>query len=76
MVDGRIDRVFAWLRGDGLYQSDDAGGSWVATNDGESKRRSPIFAGRGKMVLDPLVPGRVYLGNSGVLKIDTTSRDE
>lgn len=75
VVDGRIDRVFAWLRGDGLYQSDDGGTSWVATNDGESKRRSSIFAGRGKVVLDPVVPGRVYLGNSGVVQVDTASRE-
>jgi photosystem II stability/assembly factor-like uncharacterized protein len=70
-VDGRIGRVFAWLQGEGLYQSDNEGASWVPTNDGESKRRSSIFAGRGKMVLDPFIPGRVYLGNSGVMQVDT-----
>jgi hypothetical protein len=75
VVDGRIGRILAWLQGDGLYQSDNGGRTWAAVNDGESKRRSSIRAGRGKMVLDPVVPGRVYLGNSGVVQVDTSVRD-
>src|SRR5207302_11042205 len=75
VVDGRVGRVLAWLQGDGLYQSDNGGRTWTAVNDGESKRRSSIRGGRGKMVLDPVVPGRVYLGNSGVVQVDTSARD-
>ena len=33
--------------------------------------RRDVEAGRAAMVVDPVVPGRVYIGNSGVVQIDT-----
>jgi len=41
---------------------------------GEAARRSGNEAGRAALAVDPVVPGRVYLGNSGVLQIDTFRR--
>jgi len=50
-MDGSHDQGLRWLRGDGLYQSDDGGTkAGSPTNDGDRKRRSSIFAGRGKVV--------------------------
>jgi len=64
-------RAYAWVRGAGLFSTTDAGDSWIAEDTGESVRRSGIDAGRAAIAVDPLKPGRVYLGNSGVLQIDT-----
>jgi len=63
--------VFAWIQGAGLFRSDDRGGTWRAADTGEAKRRSGIEAGRGTLVADPKVSGRVYIGNAGVVQIDT-----
>jgi photosystem II stability/assembly factor-like uncharacterized protein len=67
----RAARVFAWIQGAGLFRSDDRGGTWRAADTGEAKRRSGVEAGRGTLVADPKVSGRVYIGNSGVVQIDT-----
>jgi hypothetical protein len=53
------------------FRSRDGGGSWRAVDTGESLRRSSCAAGRCSMVADPAVSGRVYIGNSGVVQIDT-----
>jgi hypothetical protein len=52
-------------------RSNDSGATWHAADTGEARRRSGIEAGRGTMVADPAVSGRVYLGNSGVVQVDT-----
>jgi photosystem II stability/assembly factor-like uncharacterized protein len=62
--------LFAWLRAGGLFASDD-GETWHAVDPGEALRRSGIEAGRGSLVADPRHPGRVYLGNAGVIEIAT-----
>jgi hypothetical protein len=67
--------VFAWIQGAGLFRSDDRGGNWRAADTGEAKRRSGIEAGRGTLVADPKVSGRVYIGNSGVVQIDTEEEE-
>jgi photosystem II stability/assembly factor-like uncharacterized protein len=64
-------RVYAWVKAGGLFVSADGGGSWTAADTGEAVRRSGIDAGRAAMAVDRVVPGRVYLGNSGVVQIDT-----
>jgi photosystem II stability/assembly factor-like uncharacterized protein len=68
-------RAYAWVRGAGLFSTTNAGDSWTAEDTGESARRSGIDAGRAAMALDPLNPGRVYIGNNGVLQIDTLRGD-
>ncbi|TMA86415.1 MAG: hypothetical protein E6J63_16865 [Deltaproteobacteria bacterium] len=71
-VDPQIPaRVYAWVRGGGLFVSGDGGRRWTAADTGEALRRSSVEAGRAAMVVDPVVPGRVYIGNSGVVQIDT-----
>jgi len=64
-------RAYAWIHGGGLFSTANAGASWIAEDTGESLRRSGIEAGRAAMAVDPVKRGRVYLGNSGVLQIDT-----
>jgi|SRR5882724_3512802 len=64
-------RVYAWVQAGGLFVSADRGGSWTAAETGEAARRSGIEAGRAAMAVDRVVPGRVYIGNSGVVQIDT-----
>jgi photosystem II stability/assembly factor-like uncharacterized protein len=66
--------LFAWLRGGGLFASDDDATTWRALETGEALRRSGIEAGRGSLVTDPRKPGRVYLGNMGVIQI--TQKDD
>jgi photosystem II stability/assembly factor-like uncharacterized protein len=75
-VDPQIPaRVYAWVKTGGLFVSADGGLSWTAADTGEALRRSGVNVGRASMAVDPLVPGRVYLGNSGVVQIDTLAED-
>jgi hypothetical protein len=69
-------RVYAWVKAAGLFASADGGGTWTAVEREEALRRSGIEAGQATMVVDPVVAGRVYLGNSGVVQIDTLQPDE
>jgi photosystem II stability/assembly factor-like uncharacterized protein len=61
--------LFVWLRGGGLFASDDHAASWRAVDTGEALRRSGVEAGRGSLVADPRHPGHLYLGNAGVIEI-------
>jgi photosystem II stability/assembly factor-like uncharacterized protein len=61
--------LFVWLRGGGLFASDDSAASWHAVDTGEALRRSGVEAGRGSLVADPRRPGHLYLGNAGVIEI-------
>jgi photosystem II stability/assembly factor-like uncharacterized protein len=63
--------VFGWVQGQGLFRSDDAGATWVAAETDVAVRRSGAEAGRVGFVADPVFSGRVYLGNAGVMQIDT-----
>ncbi len=65
------DRLYAWVKASGVFVSADAGGTWTAAETGESARRTGIEAGRASMAVDPVKAGRVYIGNSGVVQIDT-----
>ena len=67
--------MYAWVKGGGLFVSKNGGGKWTAADTGEALRRSGAEAGRAAMVVDPIVAGRVYLGNSGVLQVDTKTDD-
>src|SRR5262249_22221353 len=62
--------LFVWLRGGGLFSSVDGAVSWHPVDTGEALRRSGVEAGRGTLALDPRQPGRVYLGNAGLIRID------
>ena len=71
-VDPRIPaRAYAWVKAAGLFVTANSGGNWTAANTGEAARRTAIEFGRAALAVDPVRPGRVYLGNSGVLQIDT-----
>ena len=61
-------RVYAWIQGAGLFASGDQGARWTAADTGEALRRSGVETGRASMAVDRVVPGRVYLGNSGVCR--------
>jgi photosystem II stability/assembly factor-like uncharacterized protein len=61
--------LFVWLRGGGLFASDDRAASWHPVDTGEALRRSGVEAGRGSLVADPRRPGHLYLGNAGVIEI-------
>jgi photosystem II stability/assembly factor-like uncharacterized protein len=61
--------LFVWLRGGGLFASDDSAASWHPVDTGEALRRSGVEAGRGSLVADPRRPGHLYLGNAGVIEI-------
>jgi hypothetical protein len=61
--------LFVWLRGGGLFASDDRAASWRAVDTGEALERSGIEFGRGSLVADPRRPGHLYLGNAGVIEI-------
>jgi len=63
--------LFVWLRGGGLFASHDSASSWRPVDTGEALQRSGVEAGRGSIVADPRHPGRVYLGNAGVIQLDT-----
>ena len=73
---GIAGRLYAWVKAAGLFVSADGGGSWTAVETAEAARRSGIEAGRASMAVDPVVAGRVYLGNSGVVQVDTLQPDE
>jgi photosystem II stability/assembly factor-like uncharacterized protein len=73
---GIAGRLYAWVKGAGLFVSVDGGASWAAVETAEAARRSGAEAGRATMVVDPVVAGRVYLGNSGLLQVDTLQQDE
>jgi photosystem II stability/assembly factor-like uncharacterized protein len=76
-VDPQIPaRVYAWVKAAGLFVSEDGAGSWAAAETIESVSRSGIEAGRAAMAVDRVVPGRVYIGNSGVVQIDTLGESE
>ncbi len=62
--------LYVWLRGGGLFSSDDGASSWKPVDTGEALRRSGVEAGQGTLVVDPRRPGRLYLGNAGMLRID------
>lgn len=68
--------LFVWLRGGGLFASDDNAATWRAVNTGEALQRSGVEFGRGALVADPSHAGRVYLGNAGVIQIDTGDEDD
>src|SRR5207302_8087321 len=63
--------VFAWIQAQGVFRSNDGGATWAAADTGESLRRSGIEFGHAAMVADPAVAGRVYIGDSGVVQVDT-----
>lgn len=63
--------LFVWLRGGGLFASHDNASSWRPVETGEALQRSGVESGRGALAADPHRPGRVYLGNAGVILIDT-----
>ena len=62
--------LYVWLRGGGLFSSKDGGSKWKKADTDEALQRSGVEAGRGSLVADPHHPGRVYLGNAGVIQID------
>jgi photosystem II stability/assembly factor-like uncharacterized protein len=62
--------LYVWMRGGGLFSSKDGASTWKKVNSDEAQRRSGVEAGRGTLVVDPRRPGRVYLGNAGVLQLD------
>jgi photosystem II stability/assembly factor-like uncharacterized protein len=61
--------LFVWLRAGGLFASHDGASTWHEVDTGEALRRSGVEAGRGSLVADPHHPGRVYLGNAGVIQV-------
>jgi photosystem II stability/assembly factor-like uncharacterized protein len=61
--------LFVWLRGGGLFASDDHAATWRAVDTGEALRRSAVEAGRGSLVADPRHPGHLFLGNAGVIEV-------
>jgi hypothetical protein len=68
--------LFVWIRGGGLFSSDDFASTWKPVDTGEALRRSGVEAGRGTLVADPRHLGRLYLGNAGVLRIDVEDRED
>jgi photosystem II stability/assembly factor-like uncharacterized protein len=67
--------LFVWIFGGGLFASRDGASTWRAVDTSEAMRRSGIVLGRGSLVVDPRHPGRVYLGNAGVIQIDSEEDD-
>ena len=61
--------LYVWLRGGGLFSSEDGAATWKKVDTAEALRRSGVEAGRGTLVADPQQPGVVYLGNAGVIRI-------
>ena len=62
--------LYAWMRGGGLFASRDGATTWSRVDSTEALQRSGVEAGRGTLAVDPRLPGRVYLGNAGVIQID------
>ena len=50
--------------------SKDGASTWKKVDSDEALQRSGVEAGRGTLVADPEHPGRVYLGNAGVIQIN------
>ncbi len=61
--------LFVWLRAGGLFASRDGASTWQAVDTAEALSRSGVEGGRGSLVADPHHPGRVYLGNAGVIQV-------
>jgi hypothetical protein len=70
LTQDREGALFAWPRGGGLFASRDRASTWHAVNTGEALQRSGVEAGRGTLLADPRHPGRLYLGNAGVIRIE------
>jgi photosystem II stability/assembly factor-like uncharacterized protein len=68
--------LYVWLRGGGVFSSDDGASNWKPVDTGEALRRSGVEVGRGTLVADPRRPGRVYLGNAGVIQIDAGGNED
>jgi photosystem II stability/assembly factor-like uncharacterized protein len=68
--------LFVWLRAGGLFASDDGASTWHEVDTGEALHRSSVEAGRGSLVADPLHPGRVYLGNAGVIQVGVDGEED
>jgi photosystem II stability/assembly factor-like uncharacterized protein len=68
--------LFVWLRAGGLFASDDGASTWHKVDTGEALHRSSVEAGRGSLVADPLHPGRVYLGNAGVIQVGVDGEED
>ena len=71
-----VRRAYAWVKSAGLFVTSDSGETWTAADNGESARRTSIEFGRATMAVDPVKRGRVYLGNSGVVQVDTLGRSD
>jgi photosystem II stability/assembly factor-like uncharacterized protein len=76
LAQDRDGTLFVWLRGGGLFSSEDGATTWQPVDTGEALRRSGVEAGRGAIVVDPTHRGRVYLGNAGVIEIPTGNTDK
>jgi photosystem II stability/assembly factor-like uncharacterized protein len=70
-----LGTLFVWLRAGGLFSSHDGASTWHPVDTGEALHRSGVEGGRGSLVADPNHPGRVYLGNAGVIQIDVGDDD-
>ncbi len=68
--------LLVWLRAGGLFASRDGASTWQAVDTGEALRRSGVEGGRGSLVADPRHPGRVYLGNAGVIQVGAGGDEE
>jgi len=66
--DARGD-LYLWIRGGGLFASDNGATTWKPVDTTEALERSGVEAGRGTVVADPRRPGRLYLGNASILRI-------
>jgi len=66
-----LTHVFAWVQGQGVFRSNDSAATWAAVETDVSVRKSGAEAGRAGMAADPVFSGRVYIGNAGVVQIDS-----
>lgn len=64
-------RLFAWMRGGGLFRSVDEGIDWTPVDTGETLRRSTDanLTGQMGLVIDYNEPQGIYLGHTSVLKV-------
>ena len=70
IVQDAAGTLFVWVRGGGLFASNDGASTWRPVDTDEALKRSGVEAGRGTLVADPRQPGVLYLGNAGVIRID------